>query len=138
METPVAETQVAETHAPETPAPETKTRKTREKHTFIVHDPETMAVLARLSSVDYRYAALKCASKKEKLPETAKNDDGTVKIWLRKAGTKNFREYKGDVVPLDNPQEVNRSGRVVVYTKKPVVTFVKAWTRDAEKNVTEP
>ena len=104
-----------------------KTRNKRPKQTFVLHCPETMQIIAKMNSADWRYAALKAATRINKLPPSTKNPDGSAKIWLRKTNTRVFREYNGNVVPLDTPQEVNRSGRVIVYTKRPVVTFVRSW-----------
>jgi hypothetical protein len=109
--------------APSAPAPATaaaaaatqitKTRKP--KCTFMLHDPKDLSSLGKYQSTDFRYAALKVASRGHKA------------ILLRKTNTKEMREFTGDVVPLDAPKEIHRGDRVIKYTKKPVVKFVKKW-----------
>ena len=93
----------------------TKTRKP--KHTFMLHDPTSMAALGKFQSTDYRYAALKVASK------------GHKRILLRKTNTKEIREFTGDVVQLDTPKVIQRGNRdrPITYTKRPVVKFVGKW-----------
>lgn len=95
-------------------APATK-RTPRPKHTFMLHDPADLSSLGKYQSTDFRYAALKVASR------------GHKKILLRKTNTKEIREFKGDVVALDKPKEIHRGDRVIKYSKKPVVNFVKKW-----------
>lgn len=85
------------------------------KSTFMLHDPNDLSSLGKYQSTDFRYAALKVASR------------GHKKILLRKTNTKEIREFNGDVVALDQPKEINRGDRVIKYTKKPVVKFVKKW-----------
>lgn len=92
-----------------------KARTPRPKHTFMLHDPDDLSSLGKYQSTDFRYAALKVASR------------GHKKILLRKTNTKEIREFKGDVVALDKPKEINRGDRVIKYSKKPVVNFVKKW-----------
>ena len=126
---------------PETPAPPaaapTKTRKP--KHTFMLHDPITLVAIAKMSSADPRYCALKVASRMAKLPETCKGDEeGTVKIWLRKTNTKIIREYVGTTIQLETPQKIVRAGREIVYTRRPSVRFIKSWVwNTAGKNIDE-
>ena len=98
------------------------------KHVFMLHEPGTLKSLAKLSSSDFRYAALKVASRGSKLPESTRLPNGNTKIWLRKTNTKTLREYEGNVITLETPQEVVRQGRTIVYKKKPTVKFVKSWT----------
>lgn len=81
----------------------------------MLHDPKDLSSLGKYQSTDFRYAALKVASR------------GHKNILLRKTNTKEIREFTGDVVPLDNPKEIHRGDRVIKYTKKPVVKFVKKW-----------
>ena len=102
-----------------------KTKTKKEKSTFMLHCPNSLEALAKLSSVDFRYAALKVASRIEKLPENLRQEDGSLRIWLRKTNTKIVREYNGNVITLETPQEVIRQGRKIVYTKKPQVKYVK-------------
>jgi hypothetical protein len=85
------------------------------KSTFMLHDPQTMASLGKYQSTDFRYAALKVASR------------GYQNILLRKTNTKEIREFTGAVVNLENPKEIQRGNRVIRYTKKPEVKFVRKW-----------
>lgn len=87
----------------------------RPKSTFMLHDPKDLASLGKYQSTDFRYAALKVASR------------GYKNILLRKTNTKEIREFKGDIVTLDKPKEIHRGDRVIKYSKKPVVKFVKKW-----------
>ena len=97
-----------------TPAsPPAKKRKPR--ITFMLHHPDTMANLGKFVSTDYRYAALKAATR------------GTKRILLRKTNTKEVREFAGDIVPLPQPKVIQRMGREIVYTKKPKVRFVRGF-----------
>lgn len=93
-----------------------RTRKPR--IAFMLHDPEDMSSLGKYVSTDYRYAALKVASR------------GHKRILLRKTNTKEVREFQGDVVPLDTPKQISRGDRVISYNKKPVVKFVRRFTFD--------
>lgn len=90
-------------------------RAPKPKLTFMLHDPKSLASLGKYQSTDFRYAALKVASR------------GHKHILLRKTNTKEIREFTGDVVALDKPKEIHRGDRVIKYTKKPVVKFVKKW-----------
>lgn len=122
-------------HATELPADETsletgqvtkkKKPETKAKNTFMLHCPSSGKSLAKLCASSDRYAALKCASRIDKLPDNLKLEDGSLRILLRKTNTKVVREFRGRVVTLDVPQEVFRSGRKIVYTKKPVCKYVK-------------
>lgn len=106
----------------------TPTPKKKTKFTFMLHDCKTMEAIGKLVSVDYRYGALKACSRINKLPESCKGEEeGTVKIWLRRTNTKIIREYVGRVVTLDSPQTVVRQNREIVYTKRPHVKYVKQW-----------
>lgn len=87
----------------------------RPKSTFMLHDPKDLSSLGKYQSTDFRYAALKVASR------------GHKQILLRKTNTKEIREFAGDVVALDQPKEIHRGDRVITYSKKPVVKFVKKW-----------
>jgi len=88
----------------------------REKFTFMLHNKSDMSPAGKYASSDYRYAALKCASK------------GVEDILLRRTNTKEIREFKGQIVVLDKPKEINRGDRVITYTRKPTVKFVKKWS----------
>jgi hypothetical protein len=104
------------------------TKKPKVKHTYMLHDPISLEPIAKMSSVDPRYCALKVASRMAKLPASCAGDeDGTVKIWLRKTNTKVLREYVGTTITLENPQKIVRAGREIVYTRRPSVKFVKTW-----------
>lgn len=104
------------------------TKKPKVKHTFMLHDPISLEPIAKMTSADPRYCALKVASRMAKLPESCKGDEeGTVKIWLRKTNTKVLREYTGTTITLDTPQKIVRAGREIVYTRRPSVRFVKTW-----------
>lgn len=92
-----------------------KPRTAKPRHTFMLHDPNDLSSLGKYQSTDFRYAALKVASR------------GHKKILLRKTNTKEIREFNGAVVALDKPKEINRGDRVIKYSKKPVVNFVKKW-----------
>ena len=94
------------------PAP-VKQRKARA--TFMLHSPEDMSSLGKYVSTDYRYAALKVASR------------GHKRILLRRTNTKEIREFLGDVVTLTEPKRIHRGDRVIEYHKRPTVKFVKNW-----------
>jgi hypothetical protein len=93
------------------PAAAPKTRKP--KSTFMLHDPKDMTSLGKYVSTDYRYAALKVASR------------GHKQILLRKTNTKEVREFAGDIVTLDTPKQIMRGSMSVTYSKKPTVKFVR-------------
>ena len=102
----------ASPRAPKAP----KARK--EKCTFMLHDPNDLSSLGKYQSTDFRYAALKVASR------------GHKSILLRKTNTKEVREFEGDVVPLDTPKQISRGDRVISYNKKPTVKFVRRFVFD--------
>lgn len=91
-------------------------RQTKPKFTFMLHDADDMSSCGKYSSSDYRYAALKAASK------------GSTRILLRKTNSKEVREFTGSIVTLDTPKEINRGNRVIKYSKKPCVRFVRKFT----------
>lgn len=95
-------------------------KKGKAKATFMLHDADTMSSIGKYQSTDYRYAALKAASK------------GAEKILLRKTNTKEVREFSGNVITLDQPKEINRGDRVIKYTKKPTVKFLRKFTFTGE------
>ena len=97
------------------PAPAKPKAAPKPKATFMLHDPKDLSSLGKYQSTDFRYAALKVASR------------GHKQILLRKTNTKEIREFTGDVVALDQPKEIHRGDRVIKYSKKPVVKFVKKW-----------
>lgn len=89
------------------------TRAKKPKITFMLHDPNDMSSLGKYVSTDYRYAALKVASR------------GHKRILLRKTNSKEVREFVGDVVPLETPKQIHRGDRVISYNKKPTVRYVR-------------
>lgn len=95
--------------------PAKKQRVPRTKFTFMLHDPKTFVSLGKYVSTDYRYAALKVASR------------GIKDIYLRKTNTKIVYVYEGKVVELETPQVVTRGERQITYTKKPTVSFVRKY-----------
>ena len=99
------------TTVPAAPAKAPHARKP--KVTFMLHDPADMSSLGKYVSTDYRYAALKVASR------------GHTRILLRKTNSKEVREFAGDVVPLDTPKQIHRGDRVISYNKKPTVRYVR-------------
>ena len=104
------------------------TPKKKPKFTFMLHDCTTMEAIGKLVSVDYRYGALKACSRINKLPDSCKGEEeGTVKLWLRRTNTKIIREYVGKVVTLETPQVVVRQNREIIYTKRPSVKYIKQW-----------
>lgn len=110
---PAAPAAAAATEPPAAAGP--KARAPRPRCTFMLHDPRDLSSLGKYQSTDFRYAALKVASR------------GHTQILLRKTNTKEIREFSGAVVPLDKPKEIHRGDRVIKYTKKPEVKFVKKW-----------
>lgn len=103
----------------------TASKPAKAKSTFMLHDPKDLSSLGKYQSTDFRYAALKVASR------------GHKSILLRKTNTKEIREFTGDVVALDTPKEIHRGDRVIKYTKKPVVKFVKKWVYQGAINEDE-
>jgi hypothetical protein len=81
----------------------------------MLHEVDTYACIGKLQGSDFRYAALKAASK------------GHKRIWIRRTNTKEMREYAGHIIELDTPKEVKRGDRVIKYTRRPGVKFVKKW-----------
>ena len=105
---------------------EQQPKQPKPKCTFMLHDPKDLTSLGKYQSTDFRYAALKVASR------------GHKQILLRKTNTKEIREFTGDVVTLDTPKEIHRGDRVIKYTKKPVVKFVKKWVYSGAVDDEEP
>jgi hypothetical protein len=102
-------------------------KEKRPKFTFMLHDPEDMTSLGKFVSTDFRYAALKVASR------------GHTNIVLRKTNSKECREFRGDVLSLDEPQQIRRGERVIVYKVKPIVKFLRKWVwEQADDAVPEP
>lgn len=105
--------------APDAPAPAPKAPRAR--HTFMLHDPSDYSPLGKYVSTDYRYAALKVASR------------GHERILLRRTNTREIREYAGKITPLETPKQITRGDppRTISYSKKPSVTFVKKYVYGA-------
>lgn len=101
---------------PEAQVDKTVKKDRKPKFTFMLHDPTDMSSCGKYQSSDYRYAALKAASK------------GAEKILLRKTNTKEVREFTGSNLTLDTPKEISRGGRTIQYHKKPAVKFVKKFS----------
>jgi hypothetical protein len=72
-------------------------------------------LFCRYQSSDFRYAALKVASR------------GHKDIHLRKTNTKQVYQFEGTVVTLDDPQTIMRGDRAITYSKKPSVKLVKKY-----------
>jgi len=94
--------------------PEQKTvvAEKKPKRTFMLHSAVDMTALGRFVSTDWRYAALKAASR------------GHKKILLRQTGTREVREFNGDRVEIP-PKEISRGGRTIVYTHRPQVKYIR-------------
>lgn len=82
------------------------------KRTFMLHSPVDMTALGRFISTDWRYAALKAASR------------GHTKILLRQTGTREVRRFDGQKVAIE-PKEITRGGRTIKYTHRPQVKYVE-------------
>jgi len=106
-------------------APSQKPRVRKPKFTFMLHNADTFESLGKFVSTDFRYSALKVASR------------GHKKILLRKTNSKIVYEYTGDVVDIE-PTIVKRGEREIRYTKKPVVKFIRKFVYDGEIPDDEP
>ena len=104
---------------PTAPAPSSSaasasaTKKPR--RTFRLHSPADMTALGRFISTEWRYAALKAASR------------GHTKILLRQTGTREVRQFEGAKVEID-PKEITRGGRTITYTHRPQVKYTGKYT----------
>lgn len=103
------------TDAPAPAAVSAPTKPKKAKRTFMLHNPSDMTSLGKYIAQDFRYAALKAVSR------------GHKQVLLRATNSREIREFAGDVVMLDTPKEIHRGDRVIRYTRKPVVKFVKKW-----------
>lgn len=83
----------------------------------MLHDPDSMVPLGKFVSTDYRYAALKAASR------------GHTNIFLRQTGTREVRVFDGMKAKIE-PKSITRGGRTVTYTHQPKVKFVRSFTFD--------
>ncbi len=115
---------------PAAPAPAAAKPKTcRPKCTFMLHDPKNLSSLGKFVSTDYRYAALKVASRAHKPNYKALWVDGVAggasKILLRKTNTKEVRVFEGKSIDLKEPKKIFRGKQEVLYFKKPVVSELK-------------
>ena len=101
--------------------PKAKAKAPRARNTFMLHDPSDYSPLGKYVSTDYRYAALKVASR------------GHERILLRRTNTREIREYVGKITPLETPKQITRGDppRTISYSKKPSVTFVKKYVYGA-------
>lgn len=109
---------VAPTAVPDAATTTTTAKTKKPKITFMLHDPADMSSLGKYVSTDYRYAALKVASR------------GHTRILLRKTNSKEVREFTGAVVPLETPKEIHRGDRVISYNKKPTVKYIRKFVFD--------
>lgn len=125
MSTPADTPAAATSRADTDPSPAAPGGK-KAKGTFMLHDPKDMSSLGKYVSTDYRYAALKVASR------------GHKKILLRRTNTKEVREFEGSVVTLDTPKEIHRGDRVIKYNKKPAVKFVRKFVYSGPMDDDEP
>ena len=87
------------------------------RRTFMLHSPDDMTALGRFISTDWRYAALKAASR------------GHTKILLRQTGTREVREFDGARIEIE-PKEINRGGRIIKYTHRPQVKYNRKFSYD--------
>jgi hypothetical protein len=92
-------------------------KKQSKKKTFMLHDPSDMSALGRFVSTDWRYAALKAASRDHK------------DIVLRQTGTREVRKFEGSKVPIE-AKEITRGGRTIKYTHRPSVKYLGTFTYD--------
>lgn len=123
----------AQDHPSDKPSdkPASKPKPTKPRLTFMLHDPSTMASLGKFVSTDYRYAALKAATR------------GHTRIMLRKTNTKEVREFEGKVLTLDAPKIIKRTGegkspREVEYNKRPSVKFLRKFVFDGAPTEEDP
>jgi hypothetical protein len=84
----------------------------KNKRTFMLHSVDDMSALGRFTSTDWRYAALKAASRNHRT------------IILRQTGTREVREFEGSRVEIE-PKIIERGGRTITYTHRPQVKFIK-------------
>jgi hypothetical protein len=102
---------------PETKPTSSQKKQPKQKRTFMLHDPSSMVALGKFVSTDYRYAALKAASR------------GHTQIHLRQTGTREVRVFDGQKAKIE-PKSITRGGRTVTYTHQPKVKFVRSFTFD--------
>jgi hypothetical protein len=95
----------------------------------MLHAADDMTALGRFISTDWRYAALKAASR------------GHTNILLRQTGTREVRKFDGQKVAIEAKQ-ITRGGRTITYTHRPQVKyngkFTYAGAIDDTTKVTNP
>lgn len=107
----MATTTIRDAHIPSTPQKRT-TEKT--KRTFMLHSSTDMTPLGRFISTDWRYAALKAATR------------GHTQILLRQTGTREVKEFAGQRVDIE-PKAIERGGRTITYNHRPQVKYVRSF-----------
>lgn len=109
--------------------PQSASTNKKPKRTFMLHAADDMTALGRFISTDWRYAALKAASR------------GHTNILLRQTGTREVRKFDGQKVPIDAKQ-ITRGGRTITYTHRPQVKYTGKFTYagalDESTKVTNP
>lgn len=96
---------------------QTTKKISKPKRTFMLHSSDDMSALGRFISTDWRYAALKAASR------------GHTDILLRQTGTREVRRFAGSKESI-KPKEISRGGRTIVYTHQPKVKFLEKFRYD--------
>jgi len=112
MATTIIREQVTETKVVAPIKTNTNQNKNKNKRTFMLHSVTDMSALGRFTSTDWRYAALKAASRNH------------TTIILRQTGTREVREFEGSRVEIE-PKVIERGGRTITYTHRPQVKFIK-------------
>lgn len=129
LQEPVSTLNTTAAMASATPAPvpqKAKAPRTKKPTlTFMLHDPETMASAGKYNSTSHRNAALKAATK------------GFTNILLRQTNTKTIYRYEGGSIKLDDPKNVPRGGRQIVYSKRPVASFKESFEYNGPKLANE-
>jgi hypothetical protein len=116
-------------NAPPTPNTANTPKNKKPKRTFMLHAADDMTALGRFISTDWRYAALKAASR------------GHTQILLRQTGTREVRKFDGQKVEIE-PKQITRGGRTITYTHRPQVKyngkFTYAGAIDDTTKITNP
>jgi len=89
------------------------------KFTFMLHHPD-MTCAGRYVSDTHRHAALKAASK------------GVTQILLRRTNSKEVWEFRGATQELPEPKQIRRGDKVVAYSRKPTVEFLRSWVYEQQ------
>ena len=112
-----------------TPASKSTSASKKERRTFMLHSPSDMSSLGRFISTDWRYAALKAASR------------GHTDIYLRHTGTREVRQFMGSREEVA-PKQIVRGGRTITYSHQPRVKFIRKFkftgTIDDSSTTTNP